>query len=485
MKILKSFFTFDKFYPFFVCCIFVVVITISLWRLPYSPSTWFDEGINIGIAKSLANHGVYSLQIGPGQFVSERPFLITTNYPILFPVAIFLKLFGANLAVVRLPSVFFLWLFCFLLYKLSIRVFSDNRFALLSVALVATFVPFYGNGKVVLGEVPGLTYFLAALLCLDKNFHAKKIFFAGILFGLAIATKPFFLIILPALFFGEFYNHQEFNVQFWQREAVLFLGLSIPLVIWVITVISPFSFGAIAETVRYYSNSYAASNFGDLMVANLFRFVTETTPIHFFLLFITASVGYIIRARKKQITEAEIIIGTFIVLNILWYLKTPGWYRYFFTAHILLFLFLPPVLFLIFKRRLALILIFAFLAVQSIYLFNQRNNQLYNSSEAVQFSTNVALNLKDDTPVLVINSPSIAFLLDDKRVYQYLQINPSLHFGNNSLKYDGQNYFPYIIISGSQNGTAIDGLEGVIATSYHAIITVGHFSLYKINYGGY
>ena len=86
----------------------LILITASLWQLPNNPATWFDEGINLGIAKSLIEKGVYSLQIAPEKFVETRPFLITTNYPVLFPIATSIKLLGFNLTSARIPMIIFI-----------------------------------------------------------------------------------------------------------------------------------------------------------------------------------------------------------------------------------------------------------------------------------------------------------------------------------------------------------------------------------------
>ena len=107
--------------------LFLLLFFLGTWQLSNSPATWFDEGINLEIAKSLINHGIYSLEVGPGEFVETRQFLITSNYPVLLPVALSLKFFGINLAAARLPMVLFLIAFAlaayFLVKKLNIHYF--------------------------------------------------------------------------------------------------------------------------------------------------------------------------------------------------------------------------------------------------------------------------------------------------------------------------------------------------------------------------
>src|SRR3989344_4942233 len=95
---------------FFICLLW--------YGFPDSPSPWFDEGINLGIAKSWVKHGVFSLETGPGEFVNERSLLITTNYPLLFWVWISFKLFGIGLWQAKIVMFVFLALFAFLSYLL-------------------------------------------------------------------------------------------------------------------------------------------------------------------------------------------------------------------------------------------------------------------------------------------------------------------------------------------------------------------------------
>jgi 4-amino-4-deoxy-L-arabinose transferase-like glycosyltransferase len=72
-----------------------------------------------------------------------------------------------------------------------------------SLGLVATFAPLYGNGKNVLGEVPGLLFVLLFLLCvryIESGKSTERLFlFAGLMLGLAVVTKPIFLLLLPVV----------------------------------------------------------------------------------------------------------------------------------------------------------------------------------------------------------------------------------------------------------------------------------------------
>ena len=70
--------------------------------------------------------------------------------------------------------------------------------------LLVSFAPLYGNGKIVLGEIPGLLFLVLFLLALNKleDSGYKNHFWsvwAGLGMGLAIVAKPIFILLLPAV----------------------------------------------------------------------------------------------------------------------------------------------------------------------------------------------------------------------------------------------------------------------------------------------
>ncbi len=405
-----------------------VLVFLSTWNLGMSPATWFDEGINVGIAKSLVEQGVYSFEVAPHTFVQERPFLITTNYPVLLPVALSLKLFGMNFTAARLPMVLYLWAFALVAYLFARRLYGREA-ARWSVLLIITFLPFYGNGKAVLGEVPGLFFVLTALLLLPAPYHPKKLLLSGLFIGLAMATKPFFLLIPLALFLGEVISQRHSGVLL-KRLIWIFVGGLVPVLLWLWSILPDFSLHSMTATLHFYANSYASSDLAVLIAQNLWRFVSESTPLHFLILFCAfASLLWQKRRTGEQVLKSEMVLGLFILLTLLFYLKTPGWYRYFFPAHLVLFLFFPAALFRSVNRRSALVLLSLFCIIQSALLVSTYDDPLYYSREAEEMAERIMKSTAAGESVLFINKPSVALLLKDRAVFQYLEINPVLHFG--------------------------------------------------------
>lgn len=466
---------FDKYFYYCLTAALVIFASLVTWHISTSPATWFDEGINMGIAKSFFQSGVYSLNIGSGEFVAERAFLITTNYPVLLPVALALKVFGISLLAARLPMVLYLFFFGLALFFLAKRLYGAKA-ALFTLLLTMTFAPVYGNGRAVLGEVPGLFFFLCSLLALSKDWKPFRLILAGLFLGLSAATKPFFLIVLPAVLVSELFQSSIKSKYFWQRTLLIFGSAVIPLLVWLKTILPTFSIAGLLSAGQYYSNSYADTNFLGLVVQNITRFFTESTPIHFLVLLVIASVGFW-KAKKqgRKIQPTEIAVLVFCLINLLWYLKTPGWYRYFFTAHVLLFLFAPAAVTRFPWRKTAFVGLGLLLLFQTAHLVSSRNDSLYNDDSAAKF-TSLLNGATDPTDtILAINSPSIAFL-SDRSLDQHLQINPTLHFGHVDLgkKYD------YLITAGSVAGIDIPNLTTELP-QYSVVRESGHYQLLKRN----
>ena len=318
---------------------------------------------------------------------------------------------------------------------------------------------------------------MCALLLLAPEFNFKKLFFVGLFAGLSAATKPLFLIVPIAIFVGEifYYNKKDFL----KRIAALALGGILPIIFWLYTILPAFSLAGVKSAVFYYSNSYASANFVQLIFQNLMRFFTESTPIHFLLLFLI-SAAFLFRKKRRGegLKEIEIAFAVFTLLTSAFYLKTPGWYRYFFPAHMILFLIFPAALVYLFNKKTAAVLVAFLFVFQLAYTISQRNSSLYNSNEAVVFSNYASQTIPADSKIFIINAPSVAFLLNHPTTYQFLQINPALFFGKNTLETGGE-FYPYIITQGDVSGLNILNLGEVLKTKYRPEKEVGHYSLYK------
>ncbi|KKS25000.1 MAG: hypothetical protein A2W71_03060 [Candidatus Nealsonbacteria bacterium RIFCSPLOWO2_02_39_8] len=455
-------------YKFILFGLTIIFISLIFYGFPDSPAPWFDEGINLGIVKSWLKHGVYSLEIGPSEFIKERSLLITTNYPLLLWIALSFKFFGIGLWQAKIVMFGFLFIFACLFYLLAKKYYGANS-ALMTLALLITFLPLYGNGKSALGEIPGLTYFLGGLLFWESE-KKWRIFTAGLLFGLAAATKPLYLLLIVSVAIGELWIFAGDRKSNYKRWVLLASGFAPPLILWLYTLLpGQLSFDYLIKTWQLYSNPY---NIENTAFVNFLRFFKESTPVHFGLLF-GAFLFSKIFVKHYSLKKFEVILLAFIVLNLLFYLKTAGWYRYFFPAHILLFMLFPQALAGIMekfgvlnwiKTRGSIILIAILAVVQAIVLVVNIQTSLYLDRTPRQFAEAVNKIVPQGQGILVIDFPEIVFLLNRDDVWHYLRANPHITFGRDLF---AANQYPAYVISdvlppGNKYDIKIDGGKYVL-----------------------
>src|SRR3989344_2486187 len=103
---------FERYFPALLA---VFILSVSLYHFETSPGFWFDEGIIAQAARSIALHGTYGIPVAPEVF-STNNFWITTGFPLVFPIAFFLKLFGVSVVAARLAPLLYLVGFVILSY---------------------------------------------------------------------------------------------------------------------------------------------------------------------------------------------------------------------------------------------------------------------------------------------------------------------------------------------------------------------------------
>lgn len=426
--------------------LFLVFLFLLFYGFPNSPSPWFDEGVNLGVAKSWVENSVYGLELGPGEYIQQKH-LITTGYPVLGWIGLSFQLFGVGMWQAKIVMILFLISFFFLTYSL-VKKYYGQKMAYFSLILVISFLPLYGNGKSVLGEVPGLVYFLSGLLLLDKK-KWWHILLSGLLFGLAAATKPTYLLFIFAVFGGEVWLSIKNRKIEWKRCLLLGIGGTLPLVIWILTLLPDVvTWTSVMDILNFYRNPYDVP-LNAVVGQNLWRFVSESTPLHFNLLFMTFIISKFIR---RKFTHVEVVISIFVFLNLFFYVKTVGWYRYFFPAHLLLFILFIPALYTIVQRIpfsklkiYGMVAVVGFLVLfQSVHLVLNINKKLYYNPQPQEFGEKVNQLVSHGTDVLVVNIPHVAFFLTAPNVWQYLKINPNLSTGRDW--FDGGRLPDYVII---------------------------------------
>ncbi len=427
-----------------VALLFVLALFYSTYKLTESPPTWYDEGIYIQVAHSFATNGTQSMQIAPGIF--KQVDFLTIGYPVIMPIALSLRLFGDTLLAARIPMVIFILLFAAATWWLLYRIAGPID-ALLGLLLVVTFPVLYGNGKNVLGEVPGLLYATLALIALwqleSNDFKgAWNYVWLGAAVGITAASKPIFLLLPIGVLIALVINIRSIPIR-WKEIAIAALSFAIPMMLWVF-----FQFGAEANPsaiLSYYANPYGVASVPATVAQNIVRFFHESTPLYCAALMFIWLLSVCIRIYgKEKITIAEQSAFAFSILIMLAYLRTAGWYRYFFEAMTMALVFAPISLRTIFTRigrtfaimhayRGALGILFAIAAMQLYQLnFSSWVAEHYRSTGAAALTAYFST-YPHDRSIFIYNSPATVVFLSTNNYYQYLQPTDAIGYGNEEI----------------------------------------------------
>jgi hypothetical protein len=226
----------------------------------------------------------------------------------------------------------------------------------------------------------------------------------------------------------------------WDLIALAFLSFAVPVAIWLMQQFG--SDDSARAVVSYYSNPYGIRDLNAQVLANAYRFFTEFGPVYFLFLMLGWIAAVIIRVRKKiAISSAEWIAFMFSIIVWLAYLRTAGWYRYFFVAEVLALAFLPHSLSVIAAamplrdryRRIAFIGIIALAGFQAYQLFfdswvadhaaRTTTRDLYAAVQA----------LPPESSYFLYNVPAAAVFLPTREYYQYVVPHPRLSVGKDML----------------------------------------------------
>lgn len=322
----------------------ILCLGFCLYRLTESPPFWYDEGWYVQTSTNLATTGIDGIQLQPG-LIQHVPFL-TVGYPLIYPLALWLKIFGLGVASARSLMVLFILGLCAASFFMIKRLYGTWP-AIGALALLVTFPPLYGNGKSVLGEVPGMFYLLLFMLFFNiaRNVPAKRamwIIFAGLAAGLSIATKPMFLVLLPALLVG-------IGVE-WRRGHIALKDIGIgvactivPIIVWFFI---QFGGGHLAGLLSFYANPYHETSLIHVLLANLRNIFTDLSTLYTMLILGVWSVALFLRLRSKddahKASGEEIVAYVFSMLVFLAFLRIGYVYRYIFPAQVLALAFLWP-----------------------------------------------------------------------------------------------------------------------------------------------
>lgn len=436
----------------------LVALLFGAYKLTESPPTWIDEGMVTQLALNLERHGVIGLQTSPGNFVSGA--YISVGFPVTLPLAGVLKLIGEGLLESRMLMVVWILLLVLLVYLYILKEFGIKS-AVLAGLLVVTFAPLYGNGKNVLGEVPGLVFLFLFLLLL----HRRTFFLAGLSLGLVVATKPIFILMLGALLFSFIWSRwRESKYLVSLKQFCSFgVGVFLPLVVWFFTQFyRPDSF---VDIFSFYRNPYGIENVSRIMLENFLRVFSELSPFYTVFLFALWGISVIICEWKKnyRVSIMEKTAFIFCLAIFFFYLRTPGWYRYFFPAQIVILAFLPQALFFLesyffsARRQVLRFSILMFLLGLAVFQAYQTG---FNSFVASYYDSTRTKDLREyfrnwnpEKSIFVYNAPEVViFLPGETPYYQFLEINKGRAIGQAELDRVSHERIAHVVILSLDEG---------------------------------
>ncbi len=192
---------------------------LLFYNLDLNPRPWQDEGAVASIAKSLAQDGVYATKTSDGYETYGG--VQSVGPTVVLPIALAYRLWGIGLVQARWVMALYAFATLVLLY-LTGQILFNRRVAIIAVILVlgSQAVGYFKYGRGIFGEVPALGFFLAGWLVWNQAIRRNRSLLAvlaGLLIGLAMVTKAYYVIIvggaiiLLALMDWGFYHQHRFK----------------------------------------------------------------------------------------------------------------------------------------------------------------------------------------------------------------------------------------------------------------------------------
>lgn len=416
-------------YRALLCSGFALVLFLSSFHLFDSPETWMDEGLIIQSAVGLLYTGKAALPVAPGIF--EPAWYITTGFPLTLPLAGVFATFGVSLEAARLVMLAFLICFYAALFLYARKAIGGGA-SWLGFFFIVFFAPVYGHGRNVLGEIPGLLFMLLALLPLlpDVELTPKRAACIGVCAGFAFATKPIFILFLSAIFLSLFMRRRELAL--WRNVVFGLLGFLVPFSLWLFLQFDQISF---SRVLFVYANPHTL-DVGNAVFANVKRLLTEPQPLYFLAALALWSVSYVVRrVRRETIVLSEEALLFFSILVLFAYIRTAGYYRYFFPGQVFALLYLPHSLWYFVRGRDKFVLRAATVCLCALLLFQTYQTLSrswvathYNSMRTRELQHSIS-SLSPSQEVFAYQAPEVVTFVGTRLLYQYVEITPTIRAG--------------------------------------------------------
>lgn len=425
------------------------------------------------MARSLAIFGKLDFQVSPSELSQVAYRIQSTGYPVTVPLAVFFKVFGWGLTQARIFMLLWMVVVLGFLFYFFKKISSEAE-AVWILALLAVFAPFYGNGRTVIGEVPGLIFLLGGLLIL---FYRQSGFWCGLLLGLAVASKPsVYLAVIPAVLAVSFVSQPLKN--FFRRSFFMLLG-SLPAIILIpwLTMPDPFSFVDWKKWVGYFFSPYSVGVSPWVFVRqNLSSLPHTPTLIYFALILLSACLIYVYERRFADgFRKFFLFTIIYSFFEFVFYLRSPGYLRYLIAVEIFIFglgvMTWRQFVFSLNKKKYFYWLMCFLLLFQTYHLFFR--SKLYASPDELGVISYVENNTRQET-IGVLNVPHLSALLPPERTYSLVHMYNIPNLGRNPLAYK-----PDLLIINAEGQPEVDNSLKNFGVSYRVLKNIGRYTVYR------
>jgi hypothetical protein len=429
-----------------------------------TPKYWFDEASTMDAARGLVDVGRLDIVVAPNETLGAPYYANSPGFTVQVPLAGVFKLFGVGVLQMRVYTLLWLFATVVLMWFVWKELFGTEN-AFWGTLLVVTFASFYANGKTTVGTLPAFFFLLLAiwLLYVKKNYG-----WGGVAAALAVVTKPsMFVFIIPA-FFLEFIFYEWPN--FFSKAAKIVAGALPVFIVWFFIMFPhPFSSAMWQDVASIYTNHYPDPSLISQISNGATWFFTNTTTLYFggVLLLVLLARFWLGFSDDRQRRVVNFILW-FTPFAMIYFLLSPGWFRYLVAFQIFMLLLLAPSLKILFERwQLSKVnwVMLGLAVLQSIvFMFF---SQIPSGLDTVQLAEYINKELLSDTQktIGVIHAEQLAALLPSAQKYQLVSCGGSCSFGVHPLSLPEEKLPNFIIIHQNQLG-ALSPYEKVLGAHY-------------------
>ncbi len=329
----------------------IIFVLLVLPNLETYPRTWFDEGVFLQAPKNLILYGKYAVRSSEG-FRMFDP-ILGTGPTVLVPIALVFKLLGIGLVQARLVLVAFLALLVYAFYSVTSRIYGRQVALVASLLFIVT--PHYWVspavlGRQVLGEVPALLFFLVAALLWYKSLEANYIGYlvgCGFFLGLAMLTKPQYLIVIPPFLAGVWCVSRLFVARMgWRNLLVPMVIGFVCVAFWYGFQLAIIGFPQFMKHISVLRSDPSAT----LTISSPARALESARSLFALHLFRLETLGLVYVAfaevRNRRWSAKWLFLFAFVVAWLCWYVFfSIGWIRYAFPVFAIGNIFLAKLFF--------------------------------------------------------------------------------------------------------------------------------------------